>query len=307
MSSYQRNISWNINDLRAFLETVRLGSMSAAGRYLDRTPGAISTGLGRLESSLGIRLMERNSRSCRLTPEGELFRARVVTALDTLDDAARLTQAEQTALVGEIRVTAAADFARRYLRRFLDGFQGRHPRVHVRLRVTDDLQDLLAEPLDLAIRYGELPDSNLVATTLANSTRIPVAAPGYIERFGMPEHPQELSGHNCLIYTRRGEAYRQWRFRRGTETCAVTVRGDREASDGSIVREWALEGAGIACKSELDVNEELESGRLIRVLPAWRGESAPLNAVYPGRGPRPARVSQLVEFLKLQLRERRAR
>lgn len=299
------NIHWNINDLWAFLETARLGSLSAAGRHLDRTPAAVSTGLRRLESSLGVRLMERNSRSCRLTPEGTLFRDRVVSALDLLDEAARLAQAERKELAGEIRVTAPADFARQYLRRTLDDFQQRHPGVRIRLRVTDELQDLLSEPLDFAIRYGELPDSNLVATPLAKNQRIPVASPGYIDRFGMPKDPQELLEHNCLVYARRGEAYTQWRFQRGKDISAVSVRGDRQASDGSIVREWALEGAGIAYKSELDVFNEIESGRLVRVLPDWRGETAPLNVLYPGRGPRPARVKRLVDFLKEQLRDLR--
>jgi DNA-binding transcriptional LysR family regulator len=145
--------------------------------------------------------------------------------------------------------------------------------VRFTLLAGDTVRDLVSEPLDLALRYGELPDSALVARRLMANRRIVVGTPGYFEQHGRPKHPQDLLSHNCVIYLSQGRAYRHWLFQRRRETVVVEVSGDRVCNDGALVREWVLDGAGLAYKSELDVREDMKPAgwsRLSRTGPAAR-------------------------------------
>jgi DNA-binding transcriptional LysR family regulator len=293
----------NLNDLRVFVEAARLGSLSAAARNLECSPAAASASLKRLEAELKVRLVERNTRSLRLTPEGILYRERVAPGLALLDEAQHAVHHDCADVSGEIRMTAPVDLARQWLRPLLNEFQLRHPQVRFTLLAADQVRDLVSEPLDLALRYGELPDSALVARRLADNRRLVVGSPAYFQRCGRPQHPQDLLQHNCVIYLSHGTAYRRWSFQRGDETVVVEVSGDRICNDGGLVREWVLDGVGLAYKSELDVRKDIEAGRLETAFSDWHGSSAPLNAVYPGTGPRPLRVRRLVEFLQEKLAE----
>lgn len=293
----------NLNDLRLFVEAARLGSLSAAARSLERTPAAASASLKRLEKELKVRLVERNTRSLRLTAEGLLFRERVAPALALLEDAQHAVHFDCADISGEIRLTAPVDFARQWLRPLTDEFQVLHPQVRFTLLVGDTVRDLVSEPLDLALRYGELPDSALVARRVMANRRLVVGAAEYFERHGRPSHPQDLLAHNCVIYLSQGQPYRRWLFQRRSETVVMEVSGDRICNDGALVREWVLDGAGLAYKSELDVRKDIEAGRLEAAFRDWQGSSAPLNAVYPGTGPRPVRVRRFVEFLTDRLGE----
>ncbi|MFC6633174.1 LysR family transcriptional regulator [Microbulbifer taiwanensis] len=292
----------NLNDLRLFVEAARLGSLSAAARSLERTPAAASASLKRLEEELKVRLVERNTRSLRLTPEGLLFRERVEPGLALLEDAQQAVHRDCADISGEIRLTAPVDFARQWLRPLMDEFQVQYPQVHFTLLAGDAMRDLVSEPLDLALRCGELPDSALVARRLLDNRRLLVASPTYLEKHGRPKHPRDLEAHNCLVYFSNGSAMRRWPFQRKRETLVMEVSGDRVCNDGSLVREWALDGLGLAYKSELDVRKDIDAGRLVPVFSDWRGNSAPLSAVYPGTGPRPLRVRRFVEFLRERIR-----
>jgi DNA-binding transcriptional LysR family regulator len=290
-----------LNDLRVFIETARLGSLTRAARHLGRTPAATSASLKRLESDLGVRLVERNTRSLRLTPAGMLYRERVVPGLSLLDAAERALFEEREEIAGEVRLAAPVDLARQWLSPVLTKFHEQHPRVHVTLLVGDAVHDLVSEPIDLAIRYGQLPNSALVARRLLDTRRVLVGTPKYFARMGRPTHPEELVTHNCLTYQSGGAAHRRWSFRRRRETVVVEVSGNRTSNDGSLVREWTLEGLGLSYKSEFDVRRDLETGRLELALEDWRGESTPLNLVFPSVGPRPLRIRKLVEFLNKYL------
>ncbi|MDN3558076.1 LysR family transcriptional regulator [Halomonas maura] len=293
----------SLNDLHVFVEAARLGSLSAAARRLGRTPAAASASLKRLEAELGIRLVERNTRTLRLTPEGMLYRDQVEPGLALLDEARHAIHGECDDVGGEIRLTAPIDFARQVLRPVLNDFQRQHPQVRFTLLAGDEVRDLVSEPLDLAIRFGELPDSALVARKLLDNRRVVVGTPDYFERHGRPRRPEDLLTHNCLIYMSGGMAYRRWPFQRGRQTVVVEVHGDRISNDGSLVREWALDGAGLAFKSELDVRADLAAGRLAEACKEWRGLSLPLHVVFPGGGPRPVRVRRFVEFLRARLQQ----
>ena len=128
-----------------------------------------------------------------------------------------------------------------------------------------------------------------------------VASPDYLKNRAPLTSPDDLIHHNCLTYFYQGSPYRRWRFSRAGQTQVVEVSGDRSSNDGSVVREWALAGHGLAYKSRMDVQHDLDEGRLVPALPGWRGDDLPLQAVYPGGGPRPQRVRALVEHLQQAL------
>jgi len=290
------------SDLRLFVEAARLGSLSAAARRLGRTPAAASATLKRLEAELGVRLIERSTRALRLTGEGALYRDRVAQGLVLLDEAEEVLRRQRDEVAGEIRLAAPVDLVRVWLRSVLDDFQARHPRVSFTLLAGDAMRHLVSEPLDLAIRYGELADSGLVARRLYDGRRVVVGAPSYLARRGRPAQPSDLPAHNCLAFFTHGAPHRRWSFRRGRRAVAVQVPGDRTSDDGGLIREWALAGYGLAYKSELDVRADIAAGRLEPILRDWQGELSPLNAVFPGSGPRPVRVRRLVDYVRERLR-----
>ncbi|MFC4727522.1 LysR family transcriptional regulator [Coralloluteibacterium thermophilus] len=286
-----------LDEIELFVRAAEAGSLSRGGRLLGVAPAAASAALKRLEARLGVRLMVRSTRSLRLTPEGETYLAHCRQALDALA-AGRAALAAGEGVRGELRISAPSDLGRHLLRGWLDAFQRRHPGARVVLTLSDALSDLLREPIDIAVRLGELPDSGLVALRLPLlNPRVLCAAPAYLARHGAPDTPQALRGHNCLRYRLDGRSYGRWRFRRGDEVVDVEVEGDRQGNDGALVRAWAVDGFGIAYKSRLDVLDDLAAGRLVALLPDWQGESAPVSLLLPHRRHLSPAVRALADFL----------
>ncbi|WP_018230150.1 LysR family transcriptional regulator [Methyloversatilis universalis] len=286
-----------LSQLELFVRIADAGSLSAAARQLQLTPAAASAALKRLEAAFGARLIERSTRSMRLTAEGELLRDHARRALGELDDARAQLGAGRETLSGDIHLAAPSDLGRGALSAMLDRFIEQHPGVRLTLYLSDTVQDLVRERVDLAVRYGELPDSSLVARRLHVTRRVAVASPDYIARHGAPQQPSDLARHNCIAQYRSGRPHLTWRFMRGGVETRVRVQGNRMAWDGAIVRQWALQGLGIATKARLDVVDDLRSGRLVELLTDWRGEDFPLHAMLPAGRHMPLRVRRLLDFL----------
>ncbi|MGH1410973.1 MAG: substrate binding domain-containing protein, partial [Aeromonas sp.] len=152
--------------------------------------------------------------------------------------------------------------------------------------------------VDVALRYGPLPDSSLVALpVLLRHHRILCASPAYVVRHGTPATPEDLTQHNCLIYQLGGYLYDRWRFSVNGEELSVQVSGNRTSDDSDIVRRWAIAGLGIIYKSSLDVAQDLLAGRLVQLCPQWQGEVVPLNLVCANR----QRISPVIQALKSHL------
>ena len=295
----------NIDELRVALTCADTGSLTASAARLHITPAAASASLKKLESRLGVRLFERSTRSMRITPAGEMFTGYARRALDLLEEAQGQLSEGSSQLIGTIRLAASSDLTRRVLLDWLDDFLQQHPGVELQLAVSDTLTDVVRDQVDLALRYGELDDSRLVARRLATSRRVTCASPDYVARHGLPQHPSELARHECLSYVIRGRRVLQWPYERndGSETVTVRVQGRRSADDAEIVHRWALAGQGVLCKSEIDVHSHLASGALIRLLPDWQGIRLPLHAVMPSKRFVPARVRALVEHLAARFQQ----
>jgi DNA-binding transcriptional LysR family regulator len=290
----------NFPALVAFARIVSAGSLSAAARALDVPVSVVSKRLSLLEASLGTRLLQRTTRRQTLTEEGRLFHARVLRILDEVEQAEALLAQRRDGVHGLLRITAPGEFGRRWLAPIAAAFQDLHPQVTIQLELGDAIVDLLDSGIDLAIRYGALADSSLVARALAPNYRVLCASPAYLERHGEPRTPGELAGHRCIVI---GDQRRtDWKFD-GGETAPVRVDAAFLTNDGGAAQQLALAGSGIALKSIWDVGDDLAAGRLIRVLPNHAMAAAPLHAVYPHQRNLAPRVRLFVGYLKDKLQE----
>lgn len=306
----------NLTELRLLVECARRGSLTAASKVMNTTPAASSAMLKKLEARLGVRLVERSTRALRLTAAGERLRDYAQRVLELLDEGLEQLHAGEAGpmrpsgqvLRGRIRISAPSDLTRRLILPLLDGFLDLHPGVELHLSVGDGLQDVVRDEVDVALRYGALADSGLVARKLFEGRRLLVASPDYLRRHGHPAHPDDLaSGHECIRFKIGDRLERQWRFwPRGQLQGAavdVAVHGRRSADDGGIAHRWALEGRGLTYKSELDVRDSLASGALVDVLPDWVGRPMPLHALMPSQRFLPERIRVLLDYLAAGIAE----
>ncbi len=293
------NIVDNLGDIRIFVEAANLGSLSAAGRKLGLSPAAASARLVKLEAMLHTRLFERTTRQLRLTEEGRMYLLHCQQALQSLDDAHAALQAGRSVVRGKVRISATSDFGRHVLKSWLDEFNAQYPEVKFALVLSDSLSNLLLDDIDLAIRFGVLPDSSLVARRLAPNRRVLCASPGYVAAHGAPERPRDLERFDCIVLSTMSGHANEWRFACGdeVETYTVPLANSRETNDGALSREWAVAGYGIAMKSVWDIGADLRAGKLQILMPAWRSPDVPVHALYQGTRYVAPRVRALLDFL----------
>lgn len=284
-----------IDTMRLLMEVAEAGSFSWVARQRSIATSTVTLAISQLEHEVGAMLIARSTRRLSFTSEGLKLLAdvqRIVSEWDAAVDGLR----EDGPLTGAIRVTATNDFGRTQLRPLLDTFQATHPGIQMSMVLSDSTIDVLDEKIDLALRNGPLMDSTLHARMLLRGKRVVCASPVYWEKAGKPDHPEELAMHNCLVLARPGAPLALWPFRRGGRSFGVKVFGDRQASDGGILREWAVDGKGVIIKNRWDIRQELESGTLETVLDEYVAERVDLYAVYPGSPPS-RRVVALVDHL----------
>lgn len=282
----------------------RTGSLSAAARGLNITPPAATMRLAAMEKRLGVRLVNRSTRKISLTPEGDTYlhhASRLLQSLHEMDEAVTGNRSEPRGL---LRINAPLGFGRTVLAPLMAAFMQQHPLVELQLEVTDRPPDLIEAGFDLAVRFGELPDTRLAARRVMSNRRFLCASPGYLQCHGTPRNLNELAAHRCIVHRQNDDAYGVWRFLVNGRTEAVKVHGALSSNDGDIVQGWALDGLGIVIRSEWDVARHLESGRLVRVLPDCTLPDADLYAYYPSREHMPARTRQAINFLVAELNTR---
>ncbi|HNL14819.1 MAG TPA: LysR family transcriptional regulator [Accumulibacter sp.] len=290
------------DDLQVFVSAAEAGSFSVAARRLGISPVVASAVIKRLEAGIGQRLFERSTRRVRLSEAGErlLPHARDVVRAIAAGEAA-IGDESANGLSGPIRLSMPSDLARNCLIGWIEDFLVNYPAnegdLLLDLRVTDRPAEMLEQPVDFALRYGTPEDSGMVALPVAPAnTRVLCAAPSYLARYGEPESLGDLRKHNCLRFVRGDFPYSRWRFGRNGEQM-IEVSGDRVADDGGAVRQWAVAGLGIAYKSQLDIADDLISGRLQKLLPELPGESAPLTLLVVSRSRITPPIRRLAGYL----------
>jgi len=289
-------------DLAFFVLLAKLGSMSATARELGVTPPAVTKRLSLMEQKLGVRLVNRTTRRLSLTNEGEAYLAQSTRILHQIREMEESISSGRAAPKGLLRVNATPGFGRTHIAPVVSRFAHAYPEVEVELHLTDRPISLVEEAFDLAIRFGELPDTRLTARKLMTNKRFLCASPAYLKKAGEPQTPAELHQHRCILHRQNDDVYGTWRLQKGKAVELVKVRGAVSSNDGDIVMNWALDGHGIVQRSEWDVAKYLESGRLKEIMKDYRLPDADLYLYYLSRSNLPAKVRAFIDFLAGEFR-----
>lgn len=271
------------DDLALFVRTAALGSFSNAAREADLLPGQVAAAVARLERELDLRLFVRSTRSLRLTAEGALYLPYAQEVLAALREGEARVRGEDAELRGTLQVAAPSDLGRNLLLPWLTEFRAAHPKLQLRLQLSDQVADVFRDPVDIAFRLGRFDNASYVALPLLpGNRRVLAASPDYLARHGAPDSLEALKEHHCLLYQLAGRAYDRWSFEADGRRTVIPVRGNMVCDDADVVRRWAVAGEGIVFKSWLDICADVQAGRL-QVLLDGAGDSLPLNLVCPHR------------------------
>jgi len=285
-----------LHEMAVFAKVVTAGSLSAAARELGLSPSLISRRLAGLEARLGVRLVNRTTRSLRLTDEGASYHDTCARVLAEIDEADAAVSAGRVEPQGALKVAMPASFGHQHLAPLIPEFASRYPKVQMALSLSDRYVNVIEEGFDLAIRIAHLEDSSLAARRLAPNRRVVCASPAYLERHGTPRTPQDLARHNCLT---ANDFVANWDYKGPDgKPGSARVSGRYACDNWEVLREWALAGLGVALKSTWDVHRHLADGSLVSVCPGYTFDSdVAIYAVYPHRRFLPAKTRVFIEFL----------
>lgn len=291
----------NASELEFFVLVARHRSLAAAARALDITPPAATKRLATLEARLGVRLLNRTTRSASLTSAGETYLGHAVRILAEIREMEEEVASSRAHPRGLLRVNVTLGFGRTTIAPLISAFARRYPDVEVQVEVTDRPVDLVESGFDLAIRFGALPDRRLNARRLMSNRRFLCASPAYLKKHGAPDGLADLVRHRCIVHRQNDDAHGIWRFLQGDRTEVVKVRGALSSNDGDIVLGWALDGHGILVRSEWDLAKYVQSGRLRIILPDVTLPPADLFVYYPNWRNQPAHARAFVDFVAQRL------
>jgi DNA-binding transcriptional LysR family regulator len=287
-----------LDDLRLIEQLSRSKSLAQAARVLDQTPAAISIRLKRLEQKLGASLVQRTTRTLVLTEPGQRLVQAAREALAIVDEIPHRVGGANTLLAGHLHVAGPFGFSRAYIAPALAQFRRLHPQVRCTLQLSEHPLGELDRANLLVVQVGALNDSGLIARPVCDNARWLVASPAYLSRYGKPAHPHNLAQHACIALRENNEDNTLWRFTRGDEVIMRRIHPAMSCNDGETVRAWALEGHGIAQRSEWDVAALVRSGKLVRVLPAYSFPPAPVVALMRANLRAPTLMDAFAKFLQ---------
>lgn len=300
----------DLNDIVVFTKVVETKSFTGAADALGLPKSTVSRKLAQLEERLGVRLVQRTTRKLALTEIGEAYYERCARIVADIAAAEQLVTDMQSTPRGRLRVTAAVDFSTRFLGEIVAEFLAHHPDINVELEATDRVVDLIEEGFDLAVRFGPMPESTLIARKLCSVHLIPCASPAYLARRGTPRTIEELDEHDHVLFTPVS--------RNQTWTLVGPTRGGNGAGNGEQTYEFGRParlasnnygavvdatraGGGIALIAEFMVTDAIQSGELVRVLPGWQTRPTDVHAVYPARQNVPPRLTLFLDHLAKSL------
>ncbi|CDG83385.1 LysR family transcriptional regulator [Janthinobacterium agaricidamnosum] len=281
--------------IRCFVSVASHHSFARAALQLRMTPSAVSRLVKTLEQQLGVLLIHRTTRAMSLTEAGQHLFAECANALEQIRGACEQVRHQQQQLRGTLKLSAPLSFGRTHVTPHLAAFMRAYPEVKLELLMVDRYVDVVAEGIDIAIRIGHLDDSSLVARKLLGNRRILVAAPSYLAAHGAPDEIEQLKQHECLSLTlnRDGES---WRLAGPGGERSLRPSGNMRANNGDAVRQFAVDGLGIAFLSSVTVQQALSDGVLVQILPQWQGRETGVYCVSPSRILSPA-AKAMIDFL----------
>jgi DNA-binding transcriptional LysR family regulator len=266
--------------LTALVRVVQAGSFTRAAEAMHTQKAHLSRVVANLERELGVRLLERTTRSLSLTEMGREIFERAVGILGAVEDAERAAQRMLAEPRGVLKLTCGVEFGMIAVSGWIDGYLQRHPQVSVEADFTGRVIDIVHEGFDLAIRVGELPDSRLTARRIGELQYGLYASPGYLSRRGAPVSPEELVQHDLLVFS-AGSHRLGWRLARGGETRRIEAPARLRINNSFAVCDAAVRGLGIAQLPAIVAKQALAADRLVPVLPEWRPAAVPVHALFP--------------------------
>jgi DNA-binding transcriptional LysR family regulator len=286
--------------MNVFVRVAELGSLSAAGRDLSLSQPAVSQKVSALEQHLGVRLINRTTRQLGLTEAGRSYYARAKPVLAAVQEAAELAAGGVGQLTGRLRIQAPTGFGQMYLADIAIAFQQKHPVLTIELMLDDRYVDLTEQGVDLAVRFGNLRSSGLVARRLGTLRRILVAAPAYIAKHGMPETPEQLSSHRQVRFS--------WAATDDTMpltspagSLLVAVQTSFLANNTFVLTKALVAGLGLGGAQLPQIQAELAAGTLVQIMPSYHYAPLDVHAVFPTSHFVPAKVRVFIDHLKSAL------
>jgi DNA-binding transcriptional LysR family regulator len=292
--------SGDFSELVGFVAVGQELSFRRAAMRMGVSPSALSHTIRRLEERLGVRLLNRTTRSVALTEAGLSLFARLVPVFAELDAAEESATLFREQLVGTVRVNVPSLAAYLLFGEGLGRFTREFPGVHLEITVEDGFTDVVAAGFDAGIRLGETVHRDMIAVRVTPDLRVAVVgSPAYFTSRGVPVTPEDLHQHDCLNYrwSVSGAVYR-WKFAKDEQVKEIEVKGPLTMNDTSLMVAAALEGAGLVCLLEGRVREHLESGRLVRVLEDWCAPFPGFFLYYPSRRQMPQALRALIAYLQ---------
>jgi DNA-binding transcriptional LysR family regulator len=283
--------------IEIFIRVVDTGSFSATARHYDVGQPAVSKAIAQLEEWLGVKLLLRSTRALTPTEAGQSFYVRAKRAVEETDEAVLAARGSASGLSGKLRVSAAVCFARLHIVPRLPEFLEEHPNLELELVLDDRNIDLVNEGIDVALRMGNLADSNMTARKISEARRRVIGTPAYFERHGTPQVPADLLGHRAVIYTRDGGG-EDWTFCKETAEISIKMQGRVKITATEGIRAAVIAGIGLTIVSEWSFTPELKSGAVVSVMDEWLLPSISLSAVYPNGRQASTKARQFSAFVE---------
>jgi DNA-binding transcriptional LysR family regulator len=288
--------------ITAFAKVVESGSFARAASRLDVSVSSISRQVSELEAHLDARLLNRTTRRLSLTESGRAFYQRCVLLLADLEEAEESASVVTARPRGTLRLTCGTIFGTRHLAPAIAEFVARHPQMRFDVDLSDRAVDLVDEGFDAAVRVGTIGSQNLVGRKVGETRLVCCASPGYLERHGVPQEPEDLTAHACLTYEYSPHKD-LWPFRDAQGDRSVRVNGPVHANNGSFLVSLALAGLGVTIEPDFIVGPEVRAGHLVPLLQAFESAPANIYVAYPSRRHLSAKVRAFADFLSVRYRE----
>ncbi|MCW8863468.1 MAG: LysR substrate-binding domain-containing protein [Colwellia sp.] len=287
-----------VNELFLFVLVVEARSFNKAAEIAGISTPALSKKISKLEKDLCVQLLYRTTRRLSLTEAGETLYQHAKNINQQVNEAVGAVSNFSEKISGEIKLSVPTISGELLLAEIVAEFCHQHPEISVDIRLENEFADLVKEGLDLAIRTGDLEDSTLIAKPLIVSHWIVCCSPSYIEKFGRPEHIEDLLTHNCLAYTGQAKGSHDWRFEKDSVEKNIRISGNFATNNAQALRKAALAGYGIAYVPRCSVYEDLQVGKLVSILADYKPRALGVYAVYSYTRHLPAKIRLLIEHIK---------
>ncbi|CAB3749374.1 LysR family transcriptional regulator [Paraburkholderia humisilvae] len=297
-------MSIEVVDMRLFVEVLRHGSLTKAALQLDIPKSSGSRRIAKMEEELGVQLVKRSTRKLYPTEIGKAYFERCVRVIEDIASAEQMVGEQRRSPSGRLRIAIPAELGARCFAAWFADFIERYPGITMEIHAGPGsrLVELIASDVDVWIKTGEVPQSELIVRRLCMLTRGLYASPAYLQRHGVPEHPDDLAAHNCLLLGDQPNSNEPWTFARDSEQLTPNVSGNMWVNSLAVLRQLTLSGLGLALLPDVQVGADVDLRALVKVMCEWPPEAIEVNLLMSHRALLPARIRAFVDFFSTRPR-----